>query len=91
MSEPTPLFRCGGCGAPGRIRVVEWDGNPRAARISACDACLEETLEHLAAVRPVFEAMVAAGIDRGLANDAMTDLLARLDAAKAWPLEPVRC
>jgi hypothetical protein len=47
------------------------------AAFSACEACVEKTTKELATVRPVFDAIIAAGVDRDLANEVMDFLLAR--------------
>jgi hypothetical protein len=41
----------------------------------ACDECVAKTEAILARVRPVFEAMLACGIPRELANRTMTYML----------------
>jgi hypothetical protein len=73
--------RCGRCGAEGSRRELEYQGE-KVGDFGACDACVEKTEAELDAVRPVFDAMIAAGIDREIANDIMTFLLDRLHPKK---------
>lgn len=68
------LFRCRRCGAPGTSRVGV-KGGEEVMRFFGCDACVDEDSATLARVRPIFDAMLEAGIDRDLANDTMTFML----------------
>jgi hypothetical protein len=71
-----PLHRCGRCkklGNPCDITLV----GELVASIIVCDKCLSELTTDLLRVRPVFDSMIACGIDRDLANDTMTYLLER--------------
>jgi hypothetical protein len=73
------LFRCKGCGAPGTRRTLCYQGESLAHFVS-CDACVAVMDAVLKRVRPVFDALIAVGVDRDLANATMTFLLDRLDA-----------
>lgn len=48
------------------------------ASFRACDACINETQSELDRVRPVFDAMIAVGLDRELANEVMSTILERI-------------
>lgn len=78
LSEVVPLHRCGRCGRPGHPVDVEQEGEWLFS-IKACDDCLSKTESELEMVRPIFDAMIAAGVSRKLANEAMTYLLDRMD------------
>jgi hypothetical protein len=45
---------------------------------AACDKCVEASEVFLARVRPVFVAMIACGVPREIANDAMAFMLDKL-------------
>lgn len=62
------------CGSAGRFRTLELKG-VEAGKVLVCDGCLAESDRRLAQVRPVFEAMLGAGIRHDIANRAMTVLL----------------
>lgn len=79
------LRRCRRCGKPARERDLLFQGEPLAT-FDACDACIAETDATLSRVRPVFDAMLAAGIDRGIANDVMTVLLERITPPPSAPV-----
>jgi hypothetical protein len=66
--------RCRMCGGEGSKRELVYEGDT-VAEFGACDPCLEKTAGELAAVRPVFDAMIAAGVSRDHANETMTFLL----------------
>ena len=55
---------------------LDFRGN-HVADLMACNECLEKTQSELESVRPVFDAMLACGVDEKLANDTMTFLLDR--------------
>lgn len=74
MSDPIPIFRCYTCGAAGKRVDLEWDGKV-VGTFSACQTCVDKTLATLARVRPIFDAAIAAGVNRDLANDAMRLIL----------------
>lgn len=76
MGDVVQLHRCSRCGAAGKRTELAKDG-VTVAEFSACDACIDAVTGTLARVRPVFDAMLAVGIDREVANDAMTFLLER--------------
>lgn len=46
--------------------------------IVVCDKCRHKTAAHLARVKPIFEAMLAAKVPRKMADEIMTFLLERL-------------
>jgi len=69
-----PLFRCKACGKEGRPTELEYEGKI-LGKFYACDECVAKVEGHLANVRPVFDAMIAAGVDRSIANETMTFLL----------------
>lgn len=74
MTAPVP---CGRCGKPGHFVDLEYRGRFDST-LAARDARIQQTSDELSQVWPVFEAMIAAGVDRGIANDAMTYLLGRM-------------
>lgn len=74
--------RCGRCGGEGRKRELEFGGS-RVGEFGACDACINEVGGELAAVRPVFDAMIAAGVDRDVANETMTFMLNRMNESES--------
>jgi hypothetical protein len=72
----TPMFRCK-CGAPGTRRELTLNDIP-VTSLSACDDCVAQVNATLDRIRPVFDAMIAAGIDRTLANETMTYMIDRM-------------
>ncbi len=64
------------CGAPCDRVELALNGEP-IADLSGCDTCIDKIAGELAAVRPVFDAMLACGVSRELANDTMTFMLDR--------------
>ena len=78
MNNVVPIFKCRRCGAAGRPVDTALDGEVVASGYG-CSSCVEKTTSELARVRPIFDAMIAAGVDRVLANDTMTFLLTRLN------------
>lgn len=74
MAEVTPLHPCQRCGRSARRRELVHEGRTLFEFLS-CDACIEQTESELARVKPVFEAMLAAGVNRAVANYAMTCML----------------
>lgn len=78
MSAVVALFKCQCGNAATRVALVH-DDEP-IATINACPACVARGVAFMANIRPVFDAMIAQGVDRAIANDTMTFLIARLDA-----------
>lgn len=76
MSEVVPLLRCRRCGKAGSPCTLEHK-DQAVAHFVACDECVEYCSSTMARVRPIFDAMIAAGIDRELANETMTFMLER--------------
>ena len=74
MSRVIPIRRCVSCDDLGEPVTLTFRGDDIARR-NVCAKCVSETHEELARVRPIFDAMIAAGVDRGFANDAMTFIL----------------
>jgi hypothetical protein len=79
-SNVVPFLRCK-CGAAAK-RVELCLRDEPLAQFNSCQACLDETNDTLDRVRPVFEAMIAAGIDRETANETMTYLLDLVEAKR---------
>lgn len=77
MSNVVALRPCRGCGGPAR-RVELAHRGEVFVTVDICGACVDKGQEELARVRPVFDAMVAAGVPRDVANDTMTYMLGRL-------------
>ncbi len=76
IANVLPIRRCRMCGAPcGRVELA-LDNKP-IADLSGCDTCIDKIAGELAAVRPVFDTMLACGVSRELANDTMKFLLER--------------
>lgn len=73
-----PLHACRRCGAPAKPTDFVVSGTGEAFSLNVCPGCIAEGQAYLARVHPVFEAMIAAGIDREIANDAMVYLHARM-------------
>jgi len=74
QSNVTPLRKCGECGEPARPRTLVYrEGEPDMLELPfyACDACIASSDERLAKERLVFEALLAAGVDRATANVMM--------------------
>lgn len=76
MSNVVPLRKCL-CGSPGTPRLMEHDGI--STPFYACDTCLDGTLELLARVRPVADAMRACKVREETAEAVMAYLLALID------------
>jgi hypothetical protein len=53
---------------------LAWDGKV-VGTFSACDACVQKAEATIARVRQIFDAMLASGIGRDLANETMSFLL----------------
>ena len=68
-----PFRRCK-CGASGKPLKLCFRGDVVAPFV-ACDGCLDKTKETIKSVRPVFLAMIKAGVSREHANKTMTYLL----------------
>lgn len=75
-----PLRTCK-CGQPGTLRIVHWesDTESRTVELVACDECWNKSEDFLARVRPVFDAMIARGVPRAIANETMTFMLESMD------------
>jgi hypothetical protein len=71
-----PFRKCK-CGQPGTMRLVHWENDTESQTIEliACDKCWNTSGDFLAHVRPVFDAMIACGCPRDIANDTMTFML----------------
>lgn len=69
---------CGCCGGPGVRRTLRRKGRPDEVVVS-CDACADAISDTLRRVRPIFRAMLRAGISLEIANDTMTYLLDRME------------
>lgn len=75
MTPVIPIRRCVSCSNRlGEPVTLTFRGD-YIARRNVCAECVSETHEELARVRPIFDAMIAAGVDRVLAKDAMTFIL----------------
>ena len=74
MSNVVPLLRCKRCGAAGNPCTLEYKDEAIAGFV-ACDSCVKECSNTMLRVRPIFDAMIAAGIPNDVANDTMTFLL----------------
>lgn len=74
-TQVVPLHRCK-CGQPARFMELEYQGEIVGTG-RACWDCAQKVVADLDKVKPVFEAMIAAGISRELANEAMTFILDR--------------
>lgn len=72
------MLRCRRCGKPARERELLYQGE-LVGGFEACDGCIAAGDALLDRVRPIFEAMLAAGVEREMASDAMTYLLRRID------------
>lgn len=79
MTVVVEMHRCEQCGKPARKVDLQLCGE-HIAHFFGCAACGEQTQDELARVRPVFYAMIAAGVSRELANDTMTFLIDRFYA-----------
>ena len=81
MSAVVPFGRrCGRCGdrTETATRVLGETETHREIPFVACPGCIAKVSADLDSVRPVFDAMVAAGVPRDLANATMTFMLERL-------------
>jgi hypothetical protein len=74
VSNVVPFFRCKLCGARGSRLDLQLRGTS-VGTIVGCDVCLAKTEATLARVRPIFDAAIAAGVPRDLANEALTFIL----------------
>jgi hypothetical protein len=74
MSDNVIPFRRCKCGAAGKPLELCFQGDVVAPFI-ACEGCLEKVSETIDRVRPVFDAMIKAGVSREHANQTMTYLL----------------
>lgn len=77
MSNVVVLHRCV-CGSAGAPIKLDYDDQTVAA-FMACAECVARTNVTLAKVKPVFESMISAGVERKVANDTMTFLLDGMD------------
>ena len=71
--HPSSLCRCGEVGTPLILAAENGD-----VCVMVCDTCRNQTFAELDQVRPVFNAMIKAGVDRGVANEVMSVLLDRI-------------
>jgi hypothetical protein len=76
MPDLIPIRTCWHCSQPARRREFIFR-DVKVCDFSACDECAAEVERELSAARPIFDAMIAAGVDRETANDTMTYLLNR--------------
>jgi hypothetical protein len=77
MSNIVPIRRCARCKEElGEPVDLAFKGEVFAT-VNACAKCVAQTAAEMAKSRPIFDAMIAAGVPRELANDAMTWLLER--------------
>lgn len=80
-SNIVPMHRCV-CGEAGTAREIELSSDSgEVGKFFACDKCVAATFGHLDRARPIFDAMIAAGVPNEIANDAMTYLHGRWDTA----------
>lgn len=75
MSIVVPIRACV-CGCAGRRRVLELKGD--FLTFNACDICVATGEAFLARVRPIFDAMIACGVPRDVANETMSFMLDRV-------------
>lgn len=73
MGDLIPILKCK-CGFPAKHVDLEYQGEVLGT-FKACGICIQETTAELDRVRPVFDAMITAGISRENANKAMIYLL----------------
>ena len=71
-----PIRRCWNCDSAGSRRELTFRDEP-VTDFNACDVCVAKVESKLTRARPVFDAMILAGVPRETANDAMTFLLER--------------
>lgn len=76
MGEVVNIRRCK-CGAAGSRIEADFRGE-NIGHFVACQSCLGNTIALLDRVRPVFDAMIAAGVEHEHANDTMTFLLEKM-------------
>ena len=81
-SNVTSIYRCGRCRADAPRVDLCLNGEVLDLRVYACSECIAKIEGELANVRPIFDAMIAAGIDRALANEAMTFILDRTERVR---------
>lgn len=67
-----PLHRCL-CGKVGQPNVLTCDDEEET--IFACAECVAKTEAVIARVRPIFEALLACGVSREVANETMSFML----------------
>jgi protein-arginine kinase activator protein McsA len=80
-----PLFRCQCCGKAGaHVDLLDVDSK-EVTTVVACDGCVEESLAHLARVRPVHDAMLAVGVPEDVAQALMNLLLELWPSGRAAP------
>lgn len=72
-----PLFKCKRCDEIGISRKFVF-GQSHFDAI-ACDSCIEEIQGTIIKVRPIFDAIIMAGISLTIATDAMAFILDRLE------------
>jgi hypothetical protein len=77
LHRPPPCSHCGGVGKPVEVCCPD---DRSFTIISICDSCRDKCALKLARVMPVFEAMLACGASREVANEAMSFLLNAMDA-----------
>lgn len=65
--------------AGAREREIEGQYTGATARVFICDSCLEREQAFLAKARPVFDAMIAAGVPRQRANELMHEVLTAME------------
>lgn len=71
----TPLYACR-CGGPGTLReLCAVDEPTESFTIAICDSCAEKSERFLSRMRPVFQALLTAGIRKDIADDAMSCLM----------------
>lgn len=73
----TPLRRCHRCGQAANSVTLDLRGV--VVSVNACRGCVEAVRAEIARLRHVFDAMLAAGVPRGIANQTMTFMLDRMD------------
>ncbi|HEX8795422.1 MAG TPA: hypothetical protein VF765_30945 [Polyangiaceae bacterium] len=75
-AEVIPLRKCRQCGAPGKPLELLLPGG--VLKVDACDPCLARAQAKLDRLKPVDEAMLAAGVPDDVRGETITFLLARL-------------
>lgn len=79
MARVQALRPCG-CGKPSTRREIEFEGEVIGVMVcdECCLSCCSLSGALLDKVRPVFEAMLAADVPKGVADETMTFLLDRI-------------